>query len=240
MIKKISFFLVAVFTLFISINVNAECTTQDLEALDIYAANVKASYDLIDNSVKKSITEDGETKEFIIPNFAFNISIYNIVNDVYVKISNDVDDSVITVKNSDTSNNVYSFANNDFTNTYVYTIEVYSNNPACGDKKLKTINLNKPRYNVYSETDYCQNSAAQICHKFVSTNEITYEDFLERISENNEKKSEPKQSKIKTFLSENNKRIAIIAVLITFVVVLIIIVKHNIDDNKMKKGGWKI
>lgn len=241
MIKKLILTLIVFFTILVGINVNAECTKEEIDKMNLYGTNVKASYNLIDNSVKKTATEDGLSRNYIIPNFAFNITVYNIMDSLYVKISNNINSEIINIKNSDTTNNMYTFVNSDFVNAYNYKLDVYYSSPGCGEKKIKTINISKPRYNVYSETDICQESDANICKKFLTTNEdFTYDDFIERMNQETLNVNEVKSSVVQNFLKNNGKRLSIIIVLLTFVVVLIVIVRHRITSNKMKKGGWKI
>ena len=59
-------------------NVGAlSCSNKEAGELSAYANFVKVGYDVVNNSKKKTATFNGETKNFVVPNYTFNITVYN-------------------------------------------------------------------------------------------------------------------------------------------------------------------
>ena len=211
------------------------CSNKDANDLVSYASYVKAKYDIVDNSKRKKATANGQTKNFIVPNFTFNITVYNVTDNIYLEIKNDVDDEVITVYNKDTKNNTYTFSNHDFGQIYNYTISILSNNPSCKGEQIRSINLKKPKYNAFSEYDECKGSKLSICQKFINTNKnITIDEFSQTVNIDN---NETEKWKITDFLSKYKVRIILGLLLISILValLLIIIIRKKI---KKRKEEW--
>ena len=164
-IKTIILFL-ASFCLF-NINVSAQsCSNSEVKDLNSIASYVKASYEVIDKSESKEAKYGESTKTYIIPNYSFEITFYNLTNDIYLNVKDNVTEEEVTIDNKMAKNGNYSFINYDFGRIYKYTIDVMSANPNCYGKKIRTFTLVKPRYNAYSEYTYCQNSSNYYCQKF--------------------------------------------------------------------------
>ena len=169
-------------------NVDAlSCSSSEAKDLNTVASYVKASYELIDRSEQKEISYNGQTKTYTQPNYSFEITIYNISKEIYVKLKNDIieEDTIIDVNIAKDGN--YTFANNDFGRIYKYTIDIMSANENCYGQKVKTITLIKPKYNAYSEYTYCSNSSNYYCQKF-TTKELNIkddDDFFKKIKVNN-------------------------------------------------------
>lgn len=215
------------------------CSNKDANDLVAYASYVKAKYDIIDNSKKKTAKIDKETKNFIIPNFTFNITVYNVTDNIYLEITNDINDEVITVYNKDTKNNTYTFSNYDFGQIYKYTINILSNNPSCSGESLRKINLTKPKYNAYSEFDECKDSKVVYCQKFTSTNKkINLDEFSQMIEL---EKDEPVDGRVVflNFFIKNKNKFIITLILLSIIVVLIIII-IILRKIKQRKGDWEL
>ena len=135
-----------------TLNVYAEdgtCTYKEKAELNKQAGSVEVSYDIEKNA-------DGSSK--------FKISVYNITKDLYVTVTNDYDDTRLTIIPALTTNGSYTFEINDSTNIIKYSFVVSSFISGCsGD--LKKINLVKPKRNKYHDYNEC---------KFTDTEKYTY------------------------------------------------------------------
>lgn len=220
-----------------------KCSNAVSKDLGQIASYVKASYEVIDNSEIKTLTIDEESTNYIIPNYKFDISIYNVTPEIYLTIENDVYKNTFTVYNADTTDNTYTFSNTDFGTIYHYTIAVRSANQDCYGEKIRTIKLTKPKYNAYSEYTYCKNSSNLYCQKFTTTDLgiKSSEDFLNKIKVNNENNNPNKDEiqeieTIKNLLSKNWK----IYLLILVIVIVITIITILYIKKKNQKKGWKL
>lgn len=240
MLKKLSFLsIIILFTIIFIPNVFAlSCSNKEASDLIAYASYVKAEYNVTDNSKRKTATIDGKRKNFIIPDFIFNITIYNITDNINIKVTNDVNNEELIIYAKDTEKNAYTFTNDDFGNVYTYTIEVRSNSRFCQNEFLKKIEIVKPKYNAYSELDECHDSNLNYCQKFITSNKkITMDDFSREVKEENE---EPEKTNIIiNFLSKYKARIIFTLILISIAVVLVTIVIVN-KKIKERKGDWKL
>lgn len=164
------------------------CPNATKKELSRAANYVKANYEVIDNSEVKEITVDGNTTTYKVPNFAFEISIYNLTENLYAEITTTKNGEERRVYNSDVTDGVYSFIDNNAGDIYNYNITIKSDGE-CAGLSLKTIKFTKPRYNAYSEFAYCQNSSSYYCQKFIGTeiNIKSTNEFLNKIQVNNEK-----------------------------------------------------
>ena len=224
--------------------VNAlSCSNSVSKDLGQIASYVKASYEVIDKSETKKIKINDDTTSFTIPKFEFEISIYNITDDVYLTISDDIFDNTITVTTDDTNDGVYTFINSDFGKIYNYTIKIYSANSDCYGETIRTINLVKPKYNAYSEYTFCQNSTLFYCQKFTAK-ELGIkdaDDFLEKIKVNNENNDPDRDQKealeeITNLFKKNWKIYLLIFLGIIAVTVSIIVIIKKRNKNK----GWRL
>jgi len=183
------------------VNVSAlSCSNAVTKDLGQIAAYVKASYEVIDSSTVKELVIGEDKTTYYTPNFNFLISIYNITNDIYVEITDDVTNQNITVHYSDTDDGVYTFSNEDFGKIYTYTIKVLSANDDCYGEKVRTLTLVKPRYNAFSEYTYCKTSSSIYCQKFVvkETGLKNAGDFYSKIGVNNDKNKKKSQTTSET------------------------------------------
>lgn len=227
-----------------SLNVKAlSCPNNVNKELTQAAYYVKSSYEVIDRSIYKELVIDNNKTTYKIPRYDFLISIYNITDDMYVTISDDVIRETLTIKSSDTNNGTYTFTNKDIGRIYNYTISLYSAKEECYGELIKTLKLAKPMYNAYSEYTYCQNSSNYYCQKF-TTNELKLngsEDFFAKIAVNNNKRApinnESKDEETASVSILDNWKLyagIFIGVIIITISVLIINRKKN------TKKGWEV
>lgn len=222
-----------------TMSVNADtCPSSVNYDLNKKASYVKAAYTVDDKSITKKLIYGNSKSSYKIPIFTFKMSIYNIIDDIYVVITNDVDSTSITVNPEDTQDGTYTFENNDAERVYNYTIEIKASNSECYGASLKTIKLTKPKYNAYSEYAYCNNSGSYYCQKFISANldVNSNQDFFKKIGINPDGtvKDEPKEDYIAKTI-KLNRTFYIIVSLVTMLITLIILLIPKIKKYREMK-----
>lgn len=222
---------------------NNNCSTSVKKDLARAAALVKMNYEIKDFSEEKTLEVDGKETTYKVPNYVFEISIYNVAENLNVYVRTTNGEKELTVTNDQTTDDIYTFTDDNFGEIYNYEFTVRSNDQKCSGVTLRTAKFTKPRYNPYSEFTYCKNSSNYYCQRFIGT-EINIKDendFLEKISTNNEK-NDPNKNKteekkeVKELIQKYWKvyLTIFIIVLITTVVVIVYITNHR------KKKGWRL
>lgn len=131
---------------------------------------------------------------------------------------------------------------------YKVAIKIYaSSQTACSGELLKTIYVNLPRYNLYSDREECKGlSDYFICKTNSNTEGIEEEEFLNKIKDAKKKKAEKtKQDPVEeekekyfenaiNFFKEKKNIIIPILVIVSVLIIIIIIIKTNKNKNKIK------
>ena len=73
------------------------CTSTENLNLKKEANRVEISYDLEDLSTKEILEVGNNKTSYVIPKYKFTISVYNIKDDIYVKVSNNVNSDIETI-----------------------------------------------------------------------------------------------------------------------------------------------
>ncbi len=233
------FLLIAIVTLE---NVYADtCASSRKRELSNAAKYVKVNYEVKDLSLEKELEANGEKSTYKVPNYYFEISLYNMTEDMYATIYRTKDEHSFSAYHNETTDNVYTFYDYDTTEIDNYTITLRPSND-CQGLTLRTIHFTKPKYNAYSEFTFCQNSSNFYCQKFVKKdlNINNTQDFLNKIQVNNEKNKpveerDPNED-IKELIEKNWQLYLCIflGIIIVVLIVVVIIRKHNHDKR------WKL
>lgn len=196
-------------------NVKAECTYARQYELSKIASNIKANY---------TVSEE--------PELFFTINIFNLTEDVYASVTNNVDISNPTYFYNPTNLGNVSFESYDIYSKVQYKIAIKSLDTECGSATLRTISIITPRYNPFYSTALCQeNKEYSLCYKW-SDYETTFEDLKERLSnikeEENKKKEEKKElkwyEKLLKFIKDNYLILSIVVVVLGSAIVTTIII----------------
>ena len=159
------FFLLITFS---ALDVSAlSCSSTENLEIKKAANQVQSSYDVEDNSKIVPLKVGNNKTTYTIPNYIYKINIYNIKDDIYVVLSNDVDNVQVNVSYEDTKNGVYTYEHYDYSNIYNYKLSIYSNRVMCKGDLVGTKKITTPKYNPYSEYEYCKTSSEDFCKKFV-------------------------------------------------------------------------
>lgn len=149
--------------LFSSINVYAtSCSGTDLEKVNKAANGIKTNYMVNEGKVKKNSSEYE-----VFPSIDFTI--YNLTNDIFVKITSDFNKNEDIVTYSKTNNGKYSFSSSDLFGKGNYYIEIFSNLDSCKADSVKKITLKKPYYNQNVKYKIClDNPDVPMCQKYIT------------------------------------------------------------------------
>ena len=219
------------------------CSNSVTKDLGQIASYVKLNYEIIDNSENKKLKVGDSETTYLVPNFVFEISIYNITDEIFITIEDEERDTSFNVTKYDTKDETYTFKNHDFGEIYHYKIIIKSAHEECYGQTIRTINFTKPKYNPYSEYTYCKNSSTFYCQRFIEseTGIKNTNDFLKKIKANNDINNPDRdeieeRENLKNMFKDNWKLYAgiFVFVIITLVVGIILLRKHQ------KKKGWKL
>lgn len=227
--------------------VNAEedttCNYSSKAALSKAAYNVDANY---------TIRKDEQGNNY------FEIAVYNVTDEIYVVVENDVSAESIYISSDMTNNNNYTFKVYDLTTIINYTLHIRGFKYGCNDE-FRKITILKPRYNDLSELAVCKNDMMldySYCQPWVNRYfRETREEVIERINNQFSKKNSQTTTKCisceqdekakKKLAKKRNMRIAIIIGLVVgiildiAVIVLLIIRLKRYDIWKLRKQKKK-
>lgn len=185
------------------VEAESSCSYSELAELNDIAANVKTTYEPVSIKTGTAIDVDNSTIDNIVYVDAyvkgFYINVLNVTEDIYVKISNDKDNGVLTFKNADTDGGLAKFQTTKSNEIVTYTIEVYANKYDCTGELIRKYTMITPMYNTYSELQVCsENSDFYYCQEFISTENISLDAFYKNLEKYETKVEEEKQEKEKS------------------------------------------
>lgn len=160
--KKI-ILLITIFTLS-TLNVFANtCDNKEIVRLQNLAKKVKVSHEV-------STTEATSDDNFVYINEKIFLNIFNITDDLLIKITSDIGDNKYVIK-EEIAGSKYSFDTGIPNAIVKYNIEIYSNDFKCGTSPIRTISYTKPKKNLNYGYVACRgNEEIPICQKYVTTN----------------------------------------------------------------------
>ena len=239
--KKILLSIFTSFLLTISFTVKAEstCSSERVMELTGLANNVKADYE--EYEIKVGSDEDPalNSGEYYTRK-AFYVRIYNLTNDLNVKVSADgYKDKVVYYKDIDSDGILYidsSYANK----VKNFTLYIRSNDTNCQNEQLKQITVTVPMENIFHNYSQCQsNPDFYLCEEYTTSDFSNMDDFefVKLVTEYSEKKAkEEKWHNTVTykFLDFIKKYIVYIVIIIVLVIGLIyLLIKRDKQRRKL-------
>lgn len=185
----------------------SSCSYSEQAELNEIVSHVNANYEVVEVSMGEYYDVDhfgDEGYETVKEHFVkgFNIHILNITEDIYVKVSNNVNAEVKTYHYKDTQDGIATFQTLDNERLVTYTIEVYSNKYSCAGEMYRKFTLTTPLYNNYAERPQCEgNEEFYYCQEFINSENITFNEFIDKFSEFYAQKQEEEEKR----LEEENK-----------------------------------
>lgn len=205
----------------------AVCDYSTQVKLNTEASNVKIDYEIksiyIDENDEEIInpTEEQIEKSYGVDAEVFvidvlNINIFNITNDIYLKLtSDDLLFSERIISYQDTNNGSYSIRLDDLSKIRNFEYTIYTNNIACSNAELRKGKLTTPKYNEKSELTSCEGrDDLYYCQKYITSEiNLTTNEVNTKILEITKDNSENKQENDVNFWIKN-KNIIIIGVIL--------------------------
>ena len=203
--KNILPILLAAFLMLISVNVKASstCSSEREMELSSLANNVNADYEEYEMPLDPDYTDTEEVG--MTP--AFYIRVYNVTDDLNVKVTLDGSTSSTYVNASNAASDGIIYLDTSYADTVKsYTLTIRSNDSSCKNEVLRTITITIPMHNYFANYEDCDNmSDFYLCQEFTTTDysDVSDKDFTTKLNEYKETKAEEekKQNSItyKTF-----------------------------------------
>ena len=197
-------FLIFILSIMFINNINAEvCNADEIKRLKEIANNVTVTYDY-----------DEERDENGIYGY-YLVTVSGLTEEIYGQTS--LDNEIFRFHYSSENGGVDSY--NLFSD--IREINIYSSK--CDDKKLRTLKLDYPYYNIYHTYSECENISGDdlyVCGKFTDK-KISYSTFMNEINKYN--KSDKKKNDSDEFLVNFIKKYFYIVIVGVIVLILFII-----------------
>lgn len=172
-IYKILF--IVLITLFIGnakvLAVSTPCTYEEKANLNDIAGKITSNYKIDETKEPHEFTnpDTGEKMMGEQTNIKFMISIYNILDDVYIVQTNDFDSEEVNIFYDEATKGVYTFETDNTSDIIKYTYNIYSNLEGCRGEILKTFSFTKPKINMYSQYGLCKGlEDTNFCQKYIT------------------------------------------------------------------------
>lgn len=225
--KYLLFYLI-IFVLFTPAARAVTCSYEQRAELNSEVSNITASYEVL---VRRELTTPPdeflgrpEGEEYYDETDYFQINILNLTENTYAVVTNNYDNSELIYQYEDTDNGNIAIEWDNVMEMVNFTIEIYSSNASgCEGTLLRTIRLQLPRYNEYSELAMCDALPDYyLCQSYVTFDEIDFLTFEERIRDEIARKEEAEtpeeeENPILSFLNEYKVQI-IIGIIIVVVI----------------------
>jgi len=185
--------------------VNAACTNAETVRLNGLANRMTADFEVKrDTRVETFYAENGTQRSMDITDYEFFGKIFGLTEDFHIVVTNSVNDERRTFRFSDAQDGIITFNDLDINRVINYTIEVYSDGSACGNRLMRTFNLTIPKVNELRLYTACERAPHHyLCREFLSTElEQSAFESLAIIHEYTERNREP-EAEEKTLDSRN-------------------------------------
>ena len=240
MIKIYKILFIVLITLFIGnvkvLAVSTTCTYEEKANLNDIAGKVSSNYKIDETKEKHEFTnpDTGEKSIGDQINIKFSISIYNILDDIYIIQTNDFDSEEVSIYYDEATKGVYKFETDNTSDIIKYTYNIYSNLEGCRGEILKTFSFTKPKINMYSQYGLCKGlEDTDFCQKYITEElNLTESELYEKVQAMQkttvkEKKEKNNKEGISDFIIDNYIYFIIGTVVIGGTVVGYIIVRKR-------------
>lgn len=179
---------------------SSSCSYSEQAELNNISANVKATYEI--EEIKTETLPDPDDIDDVIEIYEkkVKVNILNVTDEIYIKVTNNQNDETLMFYSRDARNGIISFYQNQVDTIVNYTIEVYANKYKCAGELYKKLTLTTPMYNDYSELEACSNNPDfYYCQEYITTSQISYSEFFEKVQKYEKKEEEKKQEQENSF-----------------------------------------
>ena len=176
--------------------VNAECDNAKIVELSKQANNIQTNYEVKEEEFPLANENESESGEdSYVLNFVY-LNVYNITQDIYVKIYDKESEYNEEIHFDDTDNGTYTLKIENVNKIKNFSIDVYSEDP-CTVDLLRKVSITTPMHNELHDLSACEGSEAYYCEEWttVEVNE-TPESVVQKEMKNGsrEEVEEPGQS----------------------------------------------
>ena len=217
----------------------SKCNDEELAKINDEASKVKVSYDILTKQIPNpnDPNDAGEKDETIDVDY-IKVSVINLTDNLYIKITNSNDNTTKVFYGKDASDGVISYDIDDTSAIANLNYVVYTTmNTSCADEQIIENVRTLPKYNDYYGTGACNlNPDAPECQKYITT-DITPEDMenfnekeSDKVIKDINKKEEEKNKKNKKNIFEKNKKGIIIGgsiIIVMGVVTTAVVIKKR-------------
>lgn len=182
--KMLLFVLTILFLQVNVVNAASKCDYNEQVELNNLAADIKVTYEEAEGEIDPSLIIGASGATEPATYYYFKVLIYNLPDNLYLKITNDVNDEVKYLHYSNAKDGVIEFDWEDLNKVANFTITVYSSaNSSCPNEEYRVIYLTLPRYNEYSARAKCTDKESfYYCQKYITTEEeIDEKTFEEKL-----------------------------------------------------------
>ena len=167
----------------------ATCDIDEKASLNNLASNVVVNYEVKEVELKgvpvPDVFQGTEYEEGYTDRAEYvAINILNLNQYIKVEVFDEDNKLVKSISYADTKNGSYSFAKENLERLERYTFVIKASNLAnCEGEEIKTLYLQIPRYNKYSNEYVCNIVPDNyLCQRFVTFDEVSYEFFRDTIN----------------------------------------------------------
>lgn len=155
-----------------------KCDYSDKYKLQNKASNVSMKYEIKEKEIMPATEEYGAVKQKY-----FEITIFNITDEFYATLRNDVTNKDEIITNSMFKDGIYTFIWEGIDEVTNFTLKVSaSSNTNCEGELFKTVTLQTPRRNEYSTKGVCDSlSEFYLCQPFVTYKSVNEDEFTEQV-----------------------------------------------------------
>ena len=230
--------------IFLPINVvkaASKCDYNEQAKLNNDVADIKITYEEAEGFTGETLPVEGGGTFEETYNY-FKITIYNLTEDFFVRISNDYNKEVKYIRYSDLIDGVGIYEWSHLEKVTKFTFKIYSSNKtSCANEEYRIAYLTTPRLNTYHNNALCTGKESfYLCQKYVTEDEIDYMTFMNEVSSfSNDSKDDVSKDTIddeqgigdivKNFIIENKVTIGIVSTVVVIggVVAIVIVIKKR-------------
>lgn len=176
--KKTLFLMFICSFLFMNVQAADKCGYSDKYELQRKSSNVSMKYEIKEKEIMPATEEYGAVKQKY-----FEITIFNITDDFYATLTNDVTKKDEMITSSMFKDGIYTFEWDEISKVTNFTLKVAgSSNTNCGGEIFKTVKLTTPRRNEYATKGVCDNlNEFYLCQPFVTYKSVDEDEFAEQV-----------------------------------------------------------
>lgn len=225
----LSIFTAILLTLSFSVKAESTCSIERGMELSSLANNVNADYapyEVVISSKDDPILSEGEFSK----RTAFYVRVYNLTNDLNVRVSLDGYKDVV-LYNKDARDDGVVYLDSSYPDKIkTYTLTIRSNDGNCRNEVLRKIEVTVPALNYFHNYQKCvENPDFYMCQEYTTTDfsDVDESQFQQQIDEyiKNKQEEEAKQNKITYKVKEFVKKYVVFFIIIIALLVIAIVIE---------------